>query len=111
MIETILIVLAGLALIALIYVLIQCGLKIEQNRLKQEQDKRDLDHQNKLACGYKYYEWKGYEIWTYKYIYTCDGEQKKEKRLKTGQGYFRSEEDLRNWLNAEWITLTWSREL
>lgn len=111
MIETILIVLAGLVLIALIYVLIQYGLKLEQNRLKQEQEQRNLEHQNKLANGYKYYEWKGYEIWTYRYIYNYDGTQKQEKRLKNGEGYFRSEQDLKNYLSSEFITLTWCREL
>ncbi len=69
MIEIILIVLVGLALIALIYVSVQYGLKFRQNRLKEKQEQRNLDHQNKLANGYKWYEWKGYEIWTYIYIY------------------------------------------
>ncbi len=47
----------------------------------------------------------------YIYIYNCDGEPKKEKRLKNGEGYFRSEQDLKNYLNSEFITLTWCREL
>ncbi len=80
MIEIILIVLVGLALIALIYVSVQYGLKFRQNRLKEKQEQRNLDHQNKLANGYKWYEWKGYEIWTYIYIFIIAMENQRKKK-------------------------------
>ncbi len=114
MIDTFLIILAGLSLIAVIFFLTQYGLRIRYLQIKEkEQDdlvKRTKEHQDKLDAGYKYYEWKGYETWIYKYYYSQE-EHSREKRLRNGAGYYKSEDDLKNCLNAEWITLTWSREL
>ncbi len=114
MIETILIILAGLFSVSVIFFLIQHGLKLQHFRIKEKEredlEQRTKEHQNKLANGYKYYEWKGYETWIYRYYYSQE-EHSRERRLTSGAGYFKSEEDLRNCLNAEWITLTWFREL
>ncbi len=112
MIEIILIVLAGLALITLIYVLVQYGLKLEQNRLKQEQEQRNLEHQTRLANGYKWYEWKGYITRIYYDPYSYYSVELYRMNLnREGSGYFKSEKDLEHWLNASNITLTWCREL
>jgi len=114
MIETIFIILAGLFSVSVIFFLIQYGLKLQDLRIKEKERKeleqRTKEHQNKLACGYKYYEWRGEETWVYRYTYTQEV-HRREKRLTSGAGYFKSEDDLRNCLNAEWITLTWFREL
>lgn len=139
MIELFLNAIVGVLFLTIIWFLIQYGLKFRQERLRQEdyrnkikqeeklqyeqeqerlkrelqvkeQKQKEKEHQNKLANGYKHYEWKGYETWIYRFNHS--GEEKyREKRLISGSGYFKSEEDLKNCLNGDWITLTWSREL
>ena len=121
MIEIFLNIIVAILIIVIIWFLIQYGLEFRQERLKQEDiinkikeqeylEQRTKEHQNKLANGYKYYEWRGEETWVYRYTYTQEV-HRREKRLTSGEGYYKSEDDLRNCLNAEWITLTWFREL
>ena len=109
MIETIFITLAGLSLLAVIFFLPQYGKRIHRMNLKEEQEQRIKDHQNKLANGYKWYEWRGTEIWITKNYYS--GEIGRTKKRVDGAGYFKSENDLKNYLLADAITLEWSREL
>ena len=111
MIEIIFITLAGLSLIAVIFFLTQYGIRIHRINLKEEQEQRIKDHQNKLANGYKWYEWKGYKTWIYKNPYNNYQELYRKNQNHEGSGYFKSEKDLENWLNASDVTLTWSREL
>lgn len=112
MIETIFITLAALSLIATIFFLTQYGIRIHRINLKEEQEQRIKDHQNKLANGYKWYEWKGYKTWIYYQPYSNYTIELYRKNLNhEGAGYFKSEKDLENWLSASSITLTWSREL
>ena len=110
MIEILFITLAALSLIATIFFLTQYGLRIRQMNLKEEQEQRIKDHQNKLANGYKWYEWRGTEIWISKSYYSGE-ETGRTKKIVSGEGYFKSEEDLRKYLLADAITLEWSREL
>lgn len=110
MIETILIILAGLSLIAVIFFLTQYGLRIRQMNLKEEQEQRDLDHQNKLSNGYKYYEWVGKITRIHRNIYSYQ-ETRRSYETKSGKGYFKSENDLIRWLSSYAIELTWFREL
>lgn len=115
MIETILIVLAGLSLIAVIFFLIQYGLRIRYLQIKEkEQDdlvKRTKEHQDKLDAGYKYYEWKGDRIWIHTNIFQPYLEIYRRTEICNGDDYFKSEKDLRNCLEADKIKLTWFREL
>lgn len=86
MINTILIILAGLSLIAVIFFLTQYGLRIHYLQIKEkEQDdliKRTKEHQDKLASGYKWFEWKGYIIWVYTNIFDPSIEMSRKKKLK-----------------------------
>lgn len=110
MIDTILIILAGLSLIAVIFFLTQYGLRIRQMNLKEEQEQRNLDHQNKLINGYKFYEYKGNRTWIERNEYRSDYGKKKIEYIEDS-GYFKSIEDLERYLIADRITLSWSREL
>lgn len=100
----------------------QYGLKFQQERLKlkdcrrqqqeqEEQEKRDLNHRNKYANGYKYYYWKGTQTWIHTNIFDPQMELYRTYETKNGEDYFKSEEDLRNYLWADNIKLTWFREL
>lgn len=115
MIDTILIILAGLSLIAVIFFLTQYGLKIHYLQIKErEQDdlvKRTKEHQDKLDTGYKYYEWKGDRVWIHTNIFQPDLEIYRRTEICSGADYFKSKEDLENCLQADKIKLTWFREL
>ena len=78
--------------------------------MKEKQEQRNLEHQNKLANGYKYYEWAGKIIWIHTNIYS-HRETHRTYETKSGEGYFKSESDLIKWLSSYAIELTWFREL
>jgi hypothetical protein len=139
MIELFLNIIVGFLFLVIIWFLIQYGLKFRQERLRQEdhrnsilkeeqrinereqerlrrelqvkeQEQKEKEHKNKLASGYKYYEWRGIITWIHKdKWHLC--ELYRTTETKSGKGYFKSEEDLRDYLNAEHIVLKWSREL
>lgn len=122
MIEIFLNIIVAIFLIVLIFFLIEHTLKFRQERLKLEDyrnkvreqedlDKRTKEHQDKYADGYKYYYWKGYVTLIHTNIFDPGQELYRSTEVRNGEGYFKSEEDLRNCLGADKIKLTWSREL
>lgn len=135
MIDILLNIIVGILFLAITYFLIQYGLKFKQERLKQEdyrnevlaekarileeniiqkakekEEEKQQEHQNKLNDGYKYYEWKGVYNIAHLNMFTCD-EMYRTEVPKNGEGYFKSEEDLRKFLRAENIYLRWCREI
>lgn len=132
MIELFLNIIVGILFLTIIWFLIQYGLKFRQERLKQEdyrnsilkeeqkineensiaahnreKQRKEKEHQDKLANGFKYYEWKG----IHRNIFDPGIIMRTTLEYKNGQGYFKSEEDLKRYLWSEKISLTWSREL
>lgn len=122
MIEILINILAGILLITIIYFLIQYALKFRQERLIQEDyrnkvreqenlDERTKNHQSKLASGYKYYEWKGTVTWVHRNMFDPSIIMKTTIEHKSGEGYFKSQNDLENYLLAQSIILKWNREV
>lgn len=135
MIEIFLNIIVGFLFLVIIWFLIQYGLKFRQERLKEEdyrneilaekarlseertiqkakekEEEKQQEYQNKLDEGYKYYVWKGVYNITHLNMFTCD-EMYRTEVPKNGEGYFKSEEDLKKFLIAENIYLRWCREL
>lgn len=64
-------------------------------------------HKQKLEAGYNWYEWKAYKKWNHYWAGEYDGST---YDYYTGADYFKSEEDLKNWLRAQSLTLSWCRK-
>ncbi len=136
MIELFIQIIVAIFLIALIFFLTEYTLKFRQERLKledhrnsilkeeqrineensiaahnREKHRKEKEHQDKLANGYKYYEWRGIITYIHRNIFDPGIIMKTTLEYKNGQGYFKSENDLSNWLLAQSIVLKWCREL
>jgi len=136
MIDIFLNLIVGILFLIIIWFLIQYGLKFRQERLKledhrnevlkeqqrineeksierynKEKEQKDQEHRNKLASGYKYYEWKGIITYIHRNMFDPNIIMHRQIEHKNGRGYFKSENDLEKYLLAENIVLKWSREL
>lgn len=136
MIEILLNIIVAILITVIIWFLIQYGLKFRQERLKledhrneilkeqqrlneekniekynKEKERKQKEHQNRLVSGYKYYEWKGIITYVQRNMFDPDIIMGTRIEYKNGQGYFKSENDLSNWLLAQSIVLKWFREL
>lgn len=136
MIELFIQIIVAIFLIALIFFLTEYTLKFRQERLKledhrnsilkeeqrineensiaahnREKQRKEKEHQDKLASGYKYYEWRGIITYIHRNMFDPGIIMKTTLEYKNGQGYFKSENDLSNWLLAQSIVLKWCREL
>ena len=90
-------------IVGIIWIAFHCWCLLHYgNKLKlQNLEKRDLYNKEK---GFKLYEWKSkikISLANYGWIYDYE----------SGKGYFRNEEELKNWLQAEDKQLTFCREL
>ncbi len=136
MIEIFLNIIVGILIVAIIWFLIQYGLKFRQERLKledhrnsilkeqqrineeksierynKEKEIKEKEHQDKLADGFKRYEWKGIITYVQRNMFNPSIVMTTRIEYKNGVGYFKSEYDLEAYLLAQSIVLKWCREL
>lgn len=109
--------------ISFLFIILANKIRIENNKKKyefeliqnKEKEEKELsDHKAWIARGFKLYEWRSeyYISWKQANYYRHDyGKTYNDRYENQGRGYFKSEEELKNWLNSKRETLTFCREL